>query len=195
MFMDSGGSVSTWIDRLKAGDPDAAGQLWVRYFRQLVAQARARLGGATSPLADEEDLALSAFDSLCQGVRQGRFPYLYDRGNLWRLLITLVAQKVIGLYRRERRLKRGGAVAPDAAITDPADLLAAEPPPDVLAQMTEECDRLLARLENDTLRAVALLRLEGYTVEEIAVRLGCVPRTVERKLEMIRRLWGAETRA
>jgi DNA-binding CsgD family transcriptional regulator len=31
--------------------------------------------------------------------------------------------------------------------------------------------------------------MEGYTTEEIAGRLGRAPRTVERKLRMIRSLW------
>ena len=34
-------------------------------------------------LADEEDVALSAFDSFCRGAEQGRFPRLDDRDDLW----------------------------------------------------------------------------------------------------------------
>src|SRR5258708_3472646 len=47
-------------------------------------------------------------------------------------------------------------------------------------------------LGEEGLRAVALGRMEGYTVEELAARLGCVPRTVERKLRRIRHLWEAQ---
>jgi len=36
---------------------------------------------------------------------------------------------------------------------------------------------------------VALLKMEGYTGEEIADRLGCSLRSVARKLELIRRTW------
>jgi hypothetical protein len=42
------------------------------------------------------------------------------------------------------------------------------------------------------LESVALLRMEGYTVEEIAGRLGYVPRTIKRKLRVIRGLWEQE---
>jgi len=42
------------------------------------------------------------------------------------------------------------------------------------------------------LRSIAVWKMEGYTVEEIAARLGCVPRTIERKLRTIRELWGEE---
>jgi hypothetical protein len=34
--------------------------------------------------------------------------------------------------------------------------------------------------------------MEGYTVEEIAVRQGCVARTVKRKLQLIRSIWERE---
>jgi DNA-directed RNA polymerase specialized sigma24 family protein len=41
----------------------------------------------------------------------------------------------------------------------------------------------------DDLRQVARLRLEEYTNGEIAGRLGCSERTVERKLVLIRGFW------
>ena len=42
------------------------------------------------------------------------------------------------------------------------------------------------------LQAIAQWRMENYTTEEIAAKLGCVPRTVERKLRVIRGLWANE---
>jgi len=48
---------------------------------------------------------------------------------------------------------------------------------------------LLEALDDRELRQVALWKMEGYTIEEIARRLGCVPRTVERKLKVIRSIW------
>ena len=62
-------------------------------------------------------------------------------------------------------------------------------PPDVIALMAEEYRLLMARLGDDTLGQVALMRMEGYTGDQIAERLGCNRRTVTRKLELIRRRW------
>jgi DNA-directed RNA polymerase specialized sigma24 family protein len=42
------------------------------------------------------------------------------------------------------------------------------------------------------LRSVATYKLEGYTNDEIAARLGCVTSTVERKLARIRGQWAGE---
>src|SRR5262249_41024371 len=81
LAMSSGGrgSVSHWLGRLQAGDPAAAQKLWERYFEQLVRLARKRFQGKKPRGADEEDVALSAFDSFCRGAQEGRSPQLGDR--------------------------------------------------------------------------------------------------------------------
>lgn len=104
-------SVTHWLGKLKAGDPAGAEPIWNRYFPRLVELARARLRGFPRRGADEEDIALSAFDSFCRD----------------------------------------------------ADL-----------------------------KTLAVWKMEGYTNEEIAVRWGCVLRTVERRLRVIRSLWAGE---
>ena len=55
--------------------------------------------------------------------------------------------------------------------------------------MAEECERLLGALTQGDLREVAVWKMEGYSNEEIAAKLGCVPRTIERKVALIRTLW------
>ena len=102
------GSVTRWLGQLQAGEPAAAQQLWERYFRRLVGLARKRLQGAPRRAADEEDVALSAFDSFCRGAERGRFPDLADRDGLWRLLVVMTARKATHLRRDEGRQKRGG---------------------------------------------------------------------------------------
>jgi DNA-binding CsgD family transcriptional regulator len=44
-------------------------------------------------------------------------------------------------------------------------------------------------LEDDALRTIAVLKMDGHTVDEIAVQLQCARRTVERRLQMIRVRW------
>src|SRR5262245_51966189 len=99
--MSSAGSVTGWLGDLQAGSPEAAQQLWQRYYGRLVGLARLKLRGAARRLADEEDIALSAFDSFCRGAEQGRFPRLDDRDNLWHLLVTLTSRKATNLLRHE----------------------------------------------------------------------------------------------
>jgi RNA polymerase sigma factor (sigma-70 family) len=198
--MPSGdGSVTRWLGQLQAGDPAAAQQLWERYFRRLVGLARKRLLGAPRRAADEEDVALSAFESFCRGAEQGRFPDLADRDGLWRLLMVMTARKAMHLRRDEGRQKRGGAAQFAADMPNKPDeesvleqVLSREPTPEFAAQISEQCERLLRGLGEEDLESVALLRMEGYTVNEIAARLGCVARTVKRKLQLIRSIWKKE---
>jgi DNA-directed RNA polymerase specialized sigma24 family protein len=201
--MSSEGSVSHWIGQLKAGEQTAAQQLWERYFHRLVVLARNQLRGKPRAPADEEDVALSALDSFCRGAACGHFPQLVHRDSLWRLLVAITARKAFDVVRDERRLKRGGgAVRAEAALADPDDsslgagqeqVLSREPDPAFAAELAEECRRLLDRLDSPELRAIALWKMEGYSNEEIAPKLNCVPRTVQRKLQLIREIWTQET--
>ena len=80
-------------------------QIWERYFRRLVGLAREKLRGTRCGAADEEDVALSVFDSFCRGLEEGRFPNLQDRDNLWKVLVVLTARKALRLVQYERRQK------------------------------------------------------------------------------------------
>src|SRR5207245_207277 len=94
-------SVSDWISQLKAGNHVAAQKLWDRYFARLMGLARTKLKGVRKGPADEEDVALSAFDSFCRAAERGQFPDLHERGNLWPLLVLITARKACALRRRE----------------------------------------------------------------------------------------------
>src|SRR5262245_12817211 len=176
--MSSPDPVTLWISQLKEGQHAAVGLLLERYFGRLVQLARARL---PAPAAADEDVALSAFKSLCLGAEGGRFPKLDDRDDLWRLLALLTVRKAIDLQRRQRARGEAGAV-------DVEELLSREPPPELAAELNEEYRRLLDRLGDPQLQAVALWKVEGYANPEIAQRLGCGLRSVERKLHRIRAL-------
>jgi DNA-directed RNA polymerase specialized sigma24 family protein len=193
--MAADGSVSIMIQALKQGDRDAAQVLWNRYFQRLVGLAQTRLRGVKRPLADEEDVALSALDSFYRGAARGRFPQLADRDELWQLLVVITVRKVYDLVRHEGRPSRGGGrlqTLSDLVDAGAGELLGNEPTPELAAQVAEECTRLLDRLGNDTLRSVALWKMEGHTNEEIAAKLGCVRFTVDRKLQNIRQIWNDE---
>jgi DNA-directed RNA polymerase specialized sigma24 family protein len=183
------GSVSRWIGELKGGDHDAAGKLWHRYRRRITALARVKLGGAPRVAANEDDVALSAFASFCFAAEQGRFPRLDDRDDLWRLLGLLTARKAYHLVRYEGQEKR--RASPDCRVA-PDEVPGREPGPELAAQVAEECRRLLDALDCPELRRIALWKLEGHTNPEIAARLDCAPRTVERKLNLIRCIWEGE---
>lgn len=184
--------VTVWLGQLQAGDPAAARPLFDRYFRRLVGLARQRLRDAPRRAADEEDVALSAFDSFCRHAEGGRFPDLADRDGLWRLLAAFTLRKAGRHLRAAGRLKRGGGAAVAAPAETLDQVLGREPDPALAAELAEECGRLLAALGDPALRRVALLRMDGHSVEEVAKAIGCAPRSVKRKLGVIRDIWERE---
>jgi DNA-directed RNA polymerase specialized sigma24 family protein len=196
------GSVTHWIRQLQAGDQAACQELWEVFFRRLVRLVRKRLQGTPRAAADEEDVALSALDSLFRRAREGRFPRLLDRHDLWQLLVLIAGRKASNQARHERQERRGGGKVCHASVltdgsgsavgTHFADLIGREPDPALAAQVAEEYQRLLDRLSNDLLRSVAVAKLEGYTKAEIAARLGRAPATVARKPQLIREAWEKE---
>jgi DNA-directed RNA polymerase specialized sigma24 family protein len=195
--------ITAWILKLKAGDAQAPQVIWDRYIEALIPKVRRKLEGIPRRAADEEDVAISAMHSFFRGVAGGRFPKLDDRDDLWKVLVTIAARKAVAARRRHFRLKNGGGkVGGESAFFATADaagsnaglaqLLGPSPSPDFSAEVAETCERLMARLDDEALRATALLKLESYTNEEIADKLQCTVRSVERRLKRIRDLWSRE---
>jgi DNA-directed RNA polymerase specialized sigma24 family protein len=204
MAIEDRGSVTRWLAAYGAGDRDAAQRLWGRYFQRLVVLARGRLRAlhVATAVADEEDAALCAFDSFCAGVERGRFPQLSDRDDLWKVLVTITQRKVLDQAQRQRRQKRGGGrVRNEADLAGGPDggpalaleqLQGEEPTPEFAAELAEEYRNRMGMLEDETLRQIALWKLEGYTNEEIKERMGCALRTVANRLKLIRMKWEQE---
>jgi DNA-directed RNA polymerase specialized sigma24 family protein len=192
---DTEGTVTRWISALKQGDTSAATGLWESYFRRLVGLARARLRDVPRLVADEEDVALSAFDSFCRSAQAGQFRRLHDRNDLWQILTLITVRKAIDLRNYQGRQSRKAAQV--RSLTDlTREVLETiggdEPTPELAAQLAEEYQRMMEKLGDASLRSVAIFKLEGYTNDEIATQLGCVTSTVERKLARIRLAWAEE---
>jgi DNA-directed RNA polymerase specialized sigma24 family protein len=187
--MTEDGSITRWISGLRRGEDEAAEKLWREYFARMVAVAGRRLAGA-GRRADDEDAALSAFKSFCVGAREGKFPQLRDRDNLWPLLLALTSHKCVDEIRRGTRRKRGGGAT---AVTEELEFITArEPSTEMIAELGERLELLLDRLDrtgDPALRRIAIARLEGEGTGEIAVRLECSRKTIERKLRVIEQVW------
>jgi len=109
--MASGGSVTLWIERLKAGGEQtqqAAQKVWERYYPALLRLARRNLGNASVRVADEEDVVVNAFERFFRAAGEGRFPRLEDRDDLWQILLMLTERAASNQRRDGARQKRGG---------------------------------------------------------------------------------------
>lgn len=201
MSEHSTSSVSTWIDRLKQGDDQAADAICREYFDGLMRAARRKLRqNRLTRVQDEEDVALSALDTFVRRAKAGELEEVTDRGDLWKLLLKIAARRVVRYNRSASAQKRGGgAVAAerdlarqDSTVGGPLDHVAADsPPPELTVMLCDEANHLLGQLAAGDLREIARLTLEGHSTSEIADQLNTTKRTVQRRLALIRAQWQA----
>lgn len=192
--MSESGSVSEWIEDLRAGKSGAATHLWNRFHANLLKIARRRLSLSSRRVTDEEDLVSIAFESFFERMRGGQFPDLRGRAELWSLLVTITDRKAVNYVRKHFSAKRGsGRVVGESTLvqrteTGIASLHTREdvdaPQPDRLASLAE----LFERLDED-LRRIVVLKRDGFTNEEIALRVNRSVATIERRLRLLRDEW------
>jgi DNA-directed RNA polymerase specialized sigma24 family protein len=189
--------VSLWIRQLESGQSAAAQPLWEHFCKRLMQLAGQKLSSRLRRSYDEEDAALSAFNSLCRVISERRQADLNDRDNLWRLLVTITERKVSTRFRREIRDKRDFRrtvgescfISSDEKSGGIASLPDREPTPEFAAEFADICGAMLDALGDETLKEVARQRLKNYDPDEIAKTLRLSRRTVERKLLIIRGRW------
>jgi DNA-directed RNA polymerase specialized sigma24 family protein len=184
------GSITRLIPSLLERDELAIAELWRRYVARIEGVARPVVAGLAPGAGDEQDVAQSAFLAFCLAAANGQAPDLGSRNELWRLLSTISRHKAADRVRRELRACRGGGAA---AVRDGLDKVEDDQAsPSEIAQLQECLDDLLNELDaaaDDRLKAIAVMRLGGDTTQEIAARLDCTERTVQRKLHILERLW------
>ncbi len=210
--------ITDLMQQLRAGDEDASLLLWQRYADRIAEVARRAMQHSSSRVTDEEDIAIISFKSLLAGIRSGRFPEIDHREQLWRLMMIITTRKAAAALERDRRQKRGsGAVRGDSAVDmqttrrdpesvrDDSELVkaradsdlpegfdrleATSTTPDIAALMADEAESLMQQLPDDISRQLVCLKLDGHTHEEIAEKLNCNVRTVERRLKQVRDVW------
>lgn len=189
--------VTLWLTQLRDDDEAAATNLWNHFVDRIRGVARKKLNYESCRVYDDEDVAQSAFYSICAGVSSGRFPDLNDRNGLWQLIMVVTSRKVWFRHRYDRRdcrdIHRNSS---DCFLTDSNSIailpisgqaLSREPTAEFTAEFLETYQNLIENLNDPALEQVVALRIEGYTDKEIASRIQCSRRTVQRRLEIIRR--------
>jgi RNA polymerase sigma-70 factor (ECF subfamily) len=178
--------VTRWREN---GDQAAAAELFDSYAARLITLVRAHLSEKLARRFDPEDVVQSAFRSFFVGTREGRL-ILSQSGDLWRLLVAISLHK---LYRRvESHTAAKRAVGrEECAGIDEAWLqlfqgrLAGRNAADDALALAEEIEHVAIGLEPIEQRMFEL-RLEGYTLDEIAQDTSRSQRTVRRVMDRIK---------
>jgi hypothetical protein len=182
------------ILRTDAAVEVAARHLWDRCFERRVSLSLARLLTKPRGPVDEKVVAPTAFDSIFPAAVSGCYPLLRRRDDLWRLLVSITANKADDRVKHEQELRRdgekvvseraldGSADAQSHALAQPAGR---EPSPEFAALVAEQCRRLPQAHCDDTLSRVVLSRMERHVNGEIARRFRYGLHTIARRLDLI----------
>lgn len=177
---NASGSVSQLISSLRCGDSTAQQQIWDRYYARLTAVARSRLRNSPMAVADDDDVVAQAIWNVLRRIESGQYDSLRNSDELWRVLATTTIHEAVSQIRYLLRRRRFSKALPVnlscVASTDDANTLEAS---DFLAF-------ILGALPDDDARRVFVLRLEDYSVGEIAREMERSVPTIERRLRRIR---------
>lgn len=191
--MSNQSTVSTWLLRLKGQSDDLSAQkLWDSVSPRIQVLARRLIQRFGSDAAfDEDDVTVSVFTSLYSGLNTQQFPNLQDSEGLWKLLTLMTVRKVNDHTKLRRAIKRNGLTESESLAASKIDRCAdGQPEPSVEVMMADQCRAMLSQLNDPVLEKIVLLKLDGYTNEEIAERLQYSRRTIQRMLNLVRDVWG-----
>jgi RNA polymerase sigma-70 factor (ECF subfamily) len=201
MSQNSGGSITRDAADLRSPDPlvreQAARQIWARFEPRLLELVRRRLNPRIRVRADEDDIVQSMFKSFLAIGHDGDRALPADRDELWRLLVWMAMCKIANTAHKHHALRRdvrredppvgspelsGSKLAGWMAELEDRDSLS----PQEAAVSDEELDRLLGKLP-EQLQQIFLWKLQGHTNAEIGRRITRTERTVELKIQIIRK--------
>ena len=185
---------------------NAEAGLWEQFVPHIRKVARKRMPVGGLPIADDEDVAISVFRVFFKGLKSGRFDATRSRSQAQALLNRLTVDKTIDLIRFHQAQRRCPGISRSTGREDndsrrgsfgfaqfsPSEIVdARQRTASSEAEWRDEASRLINALSEETLKTIVVMRFLGYSNDEIASELGCVTRTVERKLNLIRRIWGS----
>lgn len=190
---NSFGSITFAFRQLREGDRAGAQSLWEHFLPRLMGLARRTLTEKAQRIADADDIVQNAFLSFIEHVETGKVSGDLHRDDLWRLLATITRNKAFNQHRDETAAKRGGGWVRE--LDDELSATADQSPGGLGSLSPQEfdafTDELLEKLD-DELRAIAILKLAGFSNHEIAAAIEVHERTIQRKLAQIGALWQQE---
>jgi RNA polymerase sigma-70 factor, ECF subfamily len=180
--------VTRLVERWRAGDEEAAAELFHRYARRLTALASSRLGGQVGQRVDAEDVVQSAYRSFFVGLRAGE--YDLAGAGVWRLLVRITLNKLYKQVARHRTKKRDvradhGFGSEDSLLGLQPEVLARDPSPLEAVALIDQVELLLRDLDPFCRKVLELL-LRGCSQKEIVVETRRGIRSVERAIGKIK---------
>ena len=166
---------------VRVGDDRACQDFWDQYGPLIEKVAERHLAAGVRRRVGPESVMLSACRTFFRRAQGGEFD-LPDAESLWRLLCAITVNKVRLKTRFHLRKKRG--LQSEEHPDQPPDVPANSPAPEEELEFNDELEKLIAEF-NEEERRVLDLKLQQFTNDEIAEKLGCSERTVRRMMKRL----------
>lgn len=177
------------VDRCRDGDQNAARQLFDHYVNRLLPLARLRLSQRLASRVDPEDIVQSVFRTFFKRLKAGEF-HIQEADDLCKLLVRITMHKTLRQVAFHKAGKRNFAMETgqgNESQDQMLQLLGRDPGPDVTVTFLNQLEHFLGRLQPME-RDILELRMQGFTNEEIAEKLGIYDRKIRRVIERVRAL-------
>jgi len=198
--MDTNSSVTDWITQLRNGHSSACDKLWPFYLQRLTAMISQKLENSRTGVSDEEDVLIDTCEVCFRKIREGVYPNISSRDDLWRLLTKIATRKSIDQIRRSRkgvdRLRTEATQTVHSSnnsfeVNHIDSFPTAEPTPAFAAMVADESRYRLSQLPEKMVHVVKL-RMQGFTLKEIAESTNVSLPTVQRYLSYVRKAWSQD---
>ncbi len=177
------------LEQWRAGDQQAARQIVDRYAERLIALARRRISQRLNSRVDPEDVVQSVFRTFFVRVKEGQF-HIEEEDDLCKLLMRITVHKTLRQVDFHKAAKRDPSMEGtqgDREREGMFELLDSEPTPEAAAMFLDQLEHFLAQLRPQE-REILEMRVQGYSNDEIAAKLGIYDRKIRRTIERIRGL-------
>ena len=191
--MSNPGSISILLEELRAGDEPAFEQLFNRFFDRLKSVARKRVSVRDRKVVDDEDLAVWAMNTFQRCVRDGMYPKIQNRRDIWKFLVSILERKSVDHIRRQHAEKRGGGDVRGESVFEDQNqprvierVCMEKSNFEMMVDFMDVLDVIVDRLNDPVLGEVLAAKFAGHSTKEISRITGMSVSSVDRKLKLIR---------
>ncbi len=177
------------LSMFRAGNEQAARELYERYVDRLLALARKRISQRMASRVDPEDIVQSVFRTFFGRVKKGQFR-IADQDDLCKLLVRITVHKTLRQVAFHKAAKRDPSLeaGQDGYSAEGIQrVLDDEPGHEDAVAFLDQLEHFLAQLRPEE-RQILEMRMQGYSNDEIAKKLNIYDRKIRRTIERIRAL-------
>jgi len=175
------------VRRLREGSNTAAREVFDRYVERLLGLAKRRIGARMNSRVDPEDVVQSVFRTFFSRMKNDQF-VIGAEDDLFKLLVRITVHKTLRQIAHHKAAKRDPSLETGQG-SDANEMLMqamdAEPTPETVVTFMDQLEHFL-KLLPDQDRQILEMRLQGFSTEEIADKLGSYDRKIRRVIERIR---------